>query len=116
MVKTTTIDKYISANKIKKVDFIVMDVQGAESKVLAGAIKLLKKSKTKILMEYWPQGIQNLGKDPLELIKKLASYGYKIDVIDKQKKRLVRTKPNVLCKEAATWLNSPKYTNLILTK
>lgn len=116
LVKTTTIDKYISANKIKKVDLIVMDVQGAESNILRGAINLLKKGNTRIMMEYWPQGIQNLGKDPFELIKRLVSYGYKIDVIDKQKKRLVRTKPNVLCKEAATWLNSPKYTNLILTK
>lgn len=116
VVTTTTIDSYIKANKIKKIDVIVMDVQGAESRVLTGGRKLLKNGKAVILMEYWPQGIFNLGDNPFELIKKLDSYGYKIRVVDKQKKRLIPIDSKELCLQAETWLNSAKYTNLLLTK
>jgi FkbM family methyltransferase len=45
-VQTTTIDSFFVKNKIDEVDFVHMDVQGAEMKALAGAKGYLSKIKT----------------------------------------------------------------------
>lgn len=44
-IKTITIDKHIKANNIAKVDFIKMDIEGAERHALAGATNTVKKHK-----------------------------------------------------------------------
>lgn len=52
-VKLTTLDYFIEQQSIKKVDFIKIDVEGAEKKVLQGAIKLLGSSNApEILCEF----------------------------------------------------------------
>jgi FkbM family methyltransferase len=44
-VEIMTLDEFLSKNKIKKVDFIKMDVEGFEENVLIGADKTIKKFK-----------------------------------------------------------------------
>jgi FkbM family methyltransferase len=44
-VETITLDDFLFENEIKQIDFMHMDVQGAELKVLTGATKSLKKIK-----------------------------------------------------------------------
>lgn len=46
--RTISIDDFIKDEKIKKIDFIKMDVEGSELKVLLGATNLLKKYKPKL--------------------------------------------------------------------
>lgn len=41
-VKVTTIDEFVKANNIKKVDFIKADIEGAERDMLRGAVNVLK--------------------------------------------------------------------------
>ena len=43
-MKSTTIDKFVEENNIEKIDYIKMDVEGAEKNILEGAIKTIKNS------------------------------------------------------------------------
>jgi len=62
--------------KIKKVDLIKIDVEGAESLVLNGALKTLKNSHPKIILEAWD-------KEHLDKVKEiLKPFNYKIKKID----------------------------------
>lgn len=47
-VNTTTIDEYCTNNKINKLDFLKMDIEGAEYEVLCGAKQTIKKYKPKL--------------------------------------------------------------------
>ena len=44
-MKPTTIDKFTEENNIEKIDYIKMDVEGAEKNILEGSIKTIKKFK-----------------------------------------------------------------------
>ena len=76
-VETITLDSYF-ANLNEKIDFIKMDVQGAEGMVIAGACEILNKHNPKILFEFWPWGLNNLGFNPEKLLADLIIGGYKI--------------------------------------
>ena len=82
-IETTTLDNFVQRKmETKRVDLIIMDVQGAEGLVIAGADETLRKNDVKILMELWPYGLTNIGTDPRDLIRKLYGYGFVITVID----------------------------------
>ena len=49
-VKTTTLDQI--SQKFKRIDFIKMDIEGAEIKVLKGAKQTLKKTKNLAIASY----------------------------------------------------------------
>lgn len=67
---------------------IKMDTQGAEGLVVGGADKLLSKKNIKILMEFWPKGLRNMGTDPLGLLNKLQGYGFEIKLINEKTRSL----------------------------
>ena len=49
-VKTTTLDKFVYKNKIKKIDILKIDTECNDDKVLDGAKKILAKRIPKIIM------------------------------------------------------------------
>jgi FkbM family methyltransferase len=55
-VKVTTIDEFVEENKIKKVDFIKMDIEGAEFDALKGAVKTIKRDKPDLLIAIYHKG------------------------------------------------------------
>ena len=65
-----------------KVNLIKMDVQGAEGFIIDGADKILRCNDLRILMEFWPKGLNNMGNNPLKMLNKLKNYGFKINVIN----------------------------------
>lgn len=61
-----------------KVDFIKMDVEGAEMKVLRGAAGLIEKYHPALLLEFCPDAIRNMGESPEAEIEFLRMHGYNV--------------------------------------
>jgi FkbM family methyltransferase len=82
-VEAITLDSFFDDFvKDSRVDLIKMDTQGAEGLVIEGADKILTSNNLKILMEFWPYGLSNLGTDPLNLLNTLRNYGFKLKLLD----------------------------------
>ncbi len=76
--RVSTLDAYLVASGVRKVDFIKMDVDGFECHVLAGGIKSLAAYKPIILMELSPYVLVEHGRSVDELLSLLASAGYRL--------------------------------------
>jgi FkbM family methyltransferase len=76
-VETIALDTFLTANKIDKVDFIKIDVEGAEPLVLKGMQQIVSNSPNlKMLIEYNPIALQAGGHEPLELLSTLSEMGF----------------------------------------
>jgi len=88
-VNTTTLDGFFNKIGNKKIDFMKIDVEGAEGRVIEGAKNILRNNDLKIIMEFRPRTLRNLGTDPMELIEKFYKYGFKkIEFINERKQEL----------------------------
>lgn len=82
-IKTTTLDNFLQKQaETRRVDLIIMDVQGAEGLVMEGGRDTLRTNDLKIIMELWPRGLKNLGFDPGDALRRLEDQGFEITVID----------------------------------
>ena len=55
-MKSTTIDKFVEENNIEKIDYIKMDVEGAERNILEDSIKTIKKFKPSLAIAIYHGG------------------------------------------------------------
>ena len=55
-MKSKTIDKFVEENNFEKIDYIKMDVEGAERNILEGAIKTIKKFKPSLAIAIYHGG------------------------------------------------------------
>lgn len=75
-LEAISLDDYFQNHKI---DFIKVDVDGFENKVIDGAISVLENNKdVKLMMEYYPPGLQFYGANPSSFVIKLESMGFEI--------------------------------------
>lgn len=77
-VQSITIDQYVTNMKINKVDFIKLDIEGAELSVLQGAIKTLREHSPQLAISIYHQP-EHLYQIPLFLHKILKDYIFKIN-------------------------------------
>ena len=77
-VETIILDDYI-----KSVDFVKMDVEGAETLALMGMKNLLANPNLKLLIEYNPNAIANFGFNDLAFLFMLRKHFTLMDVKDK---------------------------------
>lgn len=82
-VSTVRLDDFVGSSKI---DMIKLDVQGAESRVIAGSMRTLISQRPMLILELWPYGIHKMGDDPMKLIQDLEEMGYRIQVTDDYRK------------------------------
>lgn len=62
----------------RPIDVVKMDIQGAESLALAGMSRILERDRPRVMVvEFWPKGLDGMGRDPRELLEVLDRAGYK---------------------------------------
>lgn len=77
-VQTVTLDDYFAGSDTP-IDFIKVDVQGLEDRILAGMSKLLARSPSvKLLTEFWPVGLQRSGVEPSAFLEHLHEAGFEL--------------------------------------
>lgn len=83
-VETTTIDEYFKKSKTK-IDFIKMDVEGAEGKVFTGMRRFLKNNRSlKLLTEFSVIGLKSSGIEPESYLESLSTEGFEVFNIEDQ--------------------------------
>ena len=76
-VETRTLDSLCEDFGIGSLQLLKIDVQGAEGKVIAGAARVLQKSKDCIIMtEFWPYGLFRCGFTPRRYLDMLCDLGF----------------------------------------
>ena len=63
LVNVWTLDEWILANGISRLDFVKIDVEGAEAKVVRGAIYSIGKYRPVVLFEWIPENAARFGND-----------------------------------------------------
>jgi hypothetical protein len=79
LVNVTKLDEWIAASGLERLDFIKLDVEGAEFKVLQGGIKTLRRFIPTILFEYIPENTTWFGgyrRD--EMVRMMEGLGYTV--------------------------------------
>jgi len=91
-------DNIIKKNGLVVVDLIKIDVQGFEAKVWAGLGATLQANPNiKILMEFWPWGLNSAGTCPIAFLKEIRSHGFTIyEITDASIKPVLRNSDDFL--------------------
>ena len=84
-----TIDNFVENNKIPKVDFIKIDVEGAEYFVFQGGIKTITNHKPIVFTEMLRKWAKKFGYTPNDIITYFSQLGYKCFVSSNNKLKLI---------------------------
>lgn len=110
-VSTNTLDNFFEDTKV---DLIKIDTQGAEGLVFSGGLKILKRDKPIILLEFWPHGMDEFDIKFDDLLDILDEIGYKISVIDKTSKTIEKVDRKTLYELCDHDRNSLDFADVIL--
>jgi FkbM family methyltransferase len=77
-VNATTIDEYVVAAALSRVDLIKLDVEGAEGRVLSGAARTLQSLRPIVVSEANAACLARDGLTLGDLVNRFQSYGYRI--------------------------------------
>jgi len=107
-VESVTLDDYMEKlNLDKKVNFIKIDVEGAEPKVLEGSNKILEKNdQLKIFTEFNREVVKKYGIEPKEMIDLLYGNGFKIYLPNYRDNKINLTSANELLTSRETLLEN----------
>jgi hypothetical protein len=75
---TTTLDRFIFEHKLKKIDFIKLDVDGNELEVLKGARESIRLHQPRIILELAPYVYDKNPKDFAEMLEFLWDQQYRL--------------------------------------
>jgi len=88
-IETVAIDDFMPQGA--SVDFIKMDIQGAEYSALQGMERTIKNSGPLIMLcEFSPALLRKAGSSPMEFLKKLETLGFALRYLDEDKNSIVR--------------------------
>ncbi len=75
------------AEKLGRVDFIKMDIQGSEAAVVAGGTAIFMSERPlRLVCEFWPDGMRALGDDPHAHLERLHGAGFAMSVLARGKR------------------------------
>ena len=116
-VELTNLDNYFDSDMIDKINFIKIDVEGLEFSVLKGMKNILKNSKKiKILFEFMPENIMEVGFTPIELLNYLTSNDFKLYCMDDKTKKLLYVSNNEEIVKLCSTTNNTISRNLFCEK
>ncbi len=97
------------------INFIKMDIQGAEGGVVQGMSNLLGKQKNiTIITEFWPIGLKRFGVEPDECLNLLLNSGFKLYELNQRKKIIMPVDIQKLLEIYTP--EKENYTNLLCVK
>jgi len=95
-VNSISLDEYFYTYK-GKIDFIKIDVEGAEYLVWKGMVNLIQQNRNiKIITEFTPNFLEEMGVAPSMFIDFILVHGFTIYDIDERKKKLIRSNPPLI--------------------
>ncbi len=77
-VQTVTLDEFAANQRLSRVDFVKIDVEGVEARVLRGGRRTFEHFKPIILIEFWGYGLAQAGSTAGEVASVLEELGYKL--------------------------------------
>jgi len=80
-VSTTTVDRFLSEEKIEKIDLINMDCEGSELLILKGAKETLRKNEVKIFCEIHHDFLKQLGQSVEDLVEYLQGLEFQVQSV-----------------------------------
>jgi FkbM family methyltransferase len=87
-VEVTSLDDFFKG-KDSKIDFIKMDIEGAELTALEGMAELIKKNgNLKIVTELNPKALEASGCPPVDFLNRLVGYGFKLYLINDEREAI----------------------------
>lgn len=97
-LESVTLDDYMKKlNLVSKVNFIKIDVEGAEPKVLEGSKKILENNNhLKIFTEFNRDVVEKYGEEPKKMIELLYRYNFKIYLPNYRQNKINLTHSNEL--------------------
>lgn len=81
-VPAVAIDDLLEASE--PLDFVFADTQATEHVAVAGMLKTIRRCRPPMLLEFWPQGIRELGDDPEVVLRSYRELGYEVDVVGRE--------------------------------
>ena len=107
-VESIILDNYIKKlNLDNKINFIKIDVEGSEPKVLEGAKEIMQKSnQLKIFTEFNREAVEEYGIEPKEMIDLLYRNGFKIYLPNYKENKINLTNVNELLTSKETLLEN----------
>lgn len=110
-VRCYRLDDYFPANN-DRVDFLKMDIQGAEVGAIRGMENLLKRNENiKVITEFWPFGLETAGDSPVAFLDLMSGLVFEAFEVSESKQTIDPVDPAVLLAEL-TFANR-KFTNLL---
>lgn len=89
LVQTTTLDAWFSQSSVARVDFIKLDIEGAEYRALHGATQLLAQTRPVLFCEVNEVCLARDGRTPQDLFNVLSSLGYSVrGLFDRRSRKL----------------------------
>ncbi|WP_309114949.1 FkbM family methyltransferase [Saccharothrix sp.] len=80
VVRTDTLDRFVAANGIGRLDFVKADVEGAELRVLQGGNETIEKFRPKLLLEIEERHVRRFGYRAEDVADWLSERGYRMHV------------------------------------
>ena len=98
-VSVTTLDEFFKRKGYGPVDVVKIDVEGAELSVLLGMEKIIEHNQElKLFVEFDSQRMRLCGQNPKRFVGKLVEHGFKIYLINQNKKRVDLIEPKKMVK------------------
>ncbi len=84
-ISLTTLDAFCASEKISRIDFIKIDVQGYEEHLLLGGKETLTRLKPPLLIELEPSVLQAQGSSAERIVELLHEHRYRLHIAERER-------------------------------